>query len=342
MAAAGCECRRHHIFRLFILLQHHTVEQYIAVYFSCGICCKFRSHFLSKKADKRVNRIFEGKRIECGLAFIILLKPQIMHSAFRLPSLYKNKNTDFIIIAHRGASAYGPENTMAAFEGAVELKADMIELDVSLSKDGVPVVIHDAELKRTTDGEGLASDYTLKELKKLDAGAWFGSSFGGQRIPALEQVLEFSAGKIALNIEIKTEAVSDKMEGGMEEKCLRLVRNYGMLEHVLFSSFNYRAVSRIKEMDPAVPAALVYERWQSGLKLPSRLIAEYHADAFNCSYRQLTDKRLFDLTSNDIPVFVYTVDQPARMEELIKKGVNGIFTNKPDVLRDVLKNLNQA
>jgi glycerophosphoryl diester phosphodiesterase len=100
------------------------------------------------------------------------------------------------------------------------------------------------------------------------------------------------------------------------------------------------AVSRIKVMEPPVPVALVYERWQSGLKSPSRLIAEYNADAFNCSYRQLTKKRLADLKSNDIPVYIYTVNHPAKMEALIKRGVNGIFTNKPDVLREVIDSLN--
>jgi glycerophosphoryl diester phosphodiesterase len=263
-----------------------------------------------------------------------------MPSAHSLPSLFSSSNDDFITIAHRGASGYYPENTMASFEGAVELESDMIELDVALSKDGVPVVIHDAELKRTTNGRGPVSSYTLQELKKLDAGAWFASSFAGQRIPTLEEALEFAAETIALNIEIKTEAVSDKVTGGVETKCLELVRKYGMLEHVLFSSFNYRAVSRIKEMEPPVPVALVYERWQSGLKSPSRLIAEYNADAFNCSYRQLTKKRLADLKSNDIPVYIYTVNHPAKMEALIKRGVNGIFTNKPDVLREVIDSLN--
>ncbi len=259
------------------------------------------------------------------------------NAKYKLPQLYQDNGDGFVVIAHRGASAYYPENTMAAFKGAVEMNAEMIELDVMLSKDGVPVVFHDATLDDHTDGTGNIHEYTLSELRELDAGSWFDSSFTGEKIPTLEEALAFASGKIAVNIEIKTEAVSDEIKGGVEEKSLELVRKYGMEEHVLFSSFDYRSIAHIKTLDPDMPAAILYEKNQSAKMLPSELLSRYNADAFNCSYRQLNTKRFRDIRKNNIPVFIYTVDKPSQMRKLLKMNVTGIFTNKPDVLWEVLE-----
>lgn len=256
---------------------------------------------------------------------------------FNLPILFNDNEDEFIVIAHRGASAYYPENTMAAFRGAVEMNAEMIELDVMLSKDGVPVAFHDAKLNAHTDGRGKLDDYTLEELKKLDAGSWFDAKYSEEKIPTLEEVLAFAAGKVALNIEIKTEAVTNNLRGGVEEKSIELVKQYDMEDHIMFSSFDYRAVSHLKELAPEMSTALLYEKRQSATKLPSDLIKQYKADAFNCSYRQLSKKRMGNLSANNIPVFVYTVDQEVRMRKLLDLGVSGIFTNKPDVLWGVLE-----
>jgi glycerophosphoryl diester phosphodiesterase len=258
-----------------------------------------------------------------------------MSQEYRLPALYNDDDDNFVIIAHRGASAYYPENTMAAFEGAVEMGAEMIELDVQMSKDGIPVVFHDAKLDNHSNGKGVISNYTLKELKKLDAGSWFNPRFSDQRIPTLKEVLKFASGNIALNIEIKTEAVTNQLREGIEEKCFQLVNQYNMEDYVLFSSFDYRAISHFKKLDPTIPAALVYNN-QSNRKLPHQLVKEYKADAFNCSYRQLKRKWIADLRNHNIPNFIYTVDKISKMRKLIAAGVTGIFTNKPDVLVDVI------
>lgn len=258
------------------------------------------------------------------------------NDTYKLPQLYQDNGDGFVVIAHRGASAYYPENTMAAFKGAVEMNSEMIELDVMLSKDGIPVVFHDAILDDHTDGTGKLEDYTLSELRELDAGSWFDPSFAGEKIPTLKEVLAFASGKIALNIEIKTEAVSDNPGGGVEEKSLELVRKYGMEDHVLFSSFDYRSIAHIKALDPDMPAAILYEKSQSAKRLPSELLSRYGADAFNCSYRELNTKRYRDIRKNNIPVFIYTVDKPSQMRKLLKMNVTGIFTNKPDVLWKVL------
>jgi glycerophosphoryl diester phosphodiesterase len=253
--------------------------------------------------------------------------------------LYTENPDNFIIIGHRGASAYHPENTMSAFEAAHEMGAEMIEFDILLSKDEVPVVIHDETLERTTNGRGKVADFTVHELKKLDAGLWFSESHRGEQIPTLEEVLEFAKGKIALNIEIKTEAVTAETREGIEEKALRLIQKYEMEDYVLFSSFDYRAITHLREINVDISTALLYEKSQSKRLLPSELVEGYKANAFNCSKRQFTKKWAANAEAHEIPVFVYTVNKEKKMEKIINRGARGIFSDKPDVLKKVVDNM---
>ncbi|WP_018127009.1 glycerophosphodiester phosphodiesterase [Balneola vulgaris] len=240
----------------------------------------------------------------------------------------------FIVIAHRGASAYYPENTMPAFKAAVEMNADMIELDVLLSKDNVPVVFHDKYLDKKSNGQGLLSDYTLSELKKLDAGSWFHEKFKGVQIPTLQEVLEFTSGKIALNIEIKTEAVSAE-NNTIEKSVIDLVERYNLENEVIISSFDYRAIERVKSLNPKIQTALLYERQQSYGREPVDLVKDYKVDAFNFSANECAANWLSQLNTHQIPFFIYTVNDPGMMKSLIEKGAKGIFTDKPDVLYKV-------
>src|SRR5699024_853448 len=261
-----------------------------------------------------------------------------MAQPYLLPTLYRQSREGFMVIAHRGAGAYYPENTMPAFEAAMQMGADMIELDVQLSSDGVPVVVHDVMLDDHTDGQGPLSYYSFDELKELDAGSWKGREFGGTKIPSLEKVLACASGKIALNIEIKTEAVAKGHAGGVEQKCLELVKKHDMEKYVLFSSFDYRAVVHLKKLNPKISVALLYNRRRSDGKLPSQLVRNYRADAFNFSYGEATKTRLTDLKKHHIPHFVYTVNTPRRMRKLLAAGVSGIFTDKPDLLKTIVEN----
>ena len=243
----------------------------------------------------------------------------------------------FTIIAHRGASAYYPENTLASFEGAIALGADMVELDVQLTSDGEVVVFHDEKISRCTNGRGRIADYTLVALKKFDAGIWFAKPFRGAEIPTLREVLDFCKNKIAVNIEIKTEAVTDAISGGIEEKCLQIVDRIGMRGHIVFSSFDPRAIQHLKRIDRRTPAAVLYEKKYYGSQLPSEIIASLGADAFNCSRRELSKKWLANLKQQGIPVNVYTVNDEEDMKRLLVLGVDGIFTNCPDVMKSVLE-----
>jgi len=247
----------------------------------------------------------------------------------------------FLTIAHRGASHYFPENTMAAFKGAIEMEADMLELDVLLSKDGKIMVIHDATLDRTTDGEGPVKEKTLKELKKLDAGNWFGSKFRGEPIPTLREALTLAQNKIHVNIEIKTEAVTDSIEGGIEEIALNLVEELGMKNQVIFSSFDYRAIKHLRALDKEIAVAILYNGSETENGMPSELVKKFETDAFNCGYKQLSETWIKNIHKHNIPVLVYTVNTRSRMKKIIKKGVTGIFSNKPDVLKQTVRKIRQ-
>ncbi|MFU8811834.1 MAG: glycerophosphodiester phosphodiesterase [Balneolaceae bacterium] len=252
------------------------------------------------------------------------------------PRFYHRTHPSFAVIAHRGASHYAPENTMTAFRLAHEMKADMIELDVSLTSDGVPVVLHDSTLNRTTTGSGPVMEHTLQHIQSLDAGRWFSPAHAGERVPTLEEVLAWAKDTISLNIEIKREAITDQPEGGVVQKVLDLVRAHGMERHVILSGFDYRTVEQIKAYGPEISAALLYDRDQARDNGLIDQVRACRADGMNLHSSQVNSKWLREAKKHRVPVWVYTVNRRGRMKKLIRKGVSGIFTNRPDLLREVV------
>jgi len=260
---------------------------------------------------------------------------QVTHN--REPGTPDQSGKNFTIIAHRGASAYYPENTMASFEGAIALGADMVEFDVQLTSDGEVVVFHDEKINRCTNGRGGVADHSCAVLQAFDAGSWFDKKFAGVFVPKLAEVLELCKNRIAVNIEIKTEAVTDAVLGGIEEKCLQKVDQVGTQGHVVFSSFDPRAIGHLKQIDRETPVAVLFEKKYHGSRLPSEIIESLGADAFNCSQRHLSKKWLADLKKHGIPVNIYTVNDEKNMRRMLDLGIDGIFTNYPDVLKGVLE-----
>jgi glycerophosphoryl diester phosphodiesterase len=167
-----------------------------------------------------------------------------------------------VIIAHRGASAYAPENTMAAFKKALEMKAGGIEIDVHLTKDGYPVVVHDEKLGRTSNGTGLIKDKTLEELKELDFGSWFSEEFKNQSIPTLDEVMELiSTENILFNIELKSGAV---LYHDIERIVVDMVKEYEMEERVIISSFNHYSLLEVKKIAPEIKIGFLYSATRKG------------------------------------------------------------------------------
>lgn len=250
-----------------------------------------------------------------------------------ISSLNHPLDKKFLVIAHRGASRYAPENTMSSFKKAYEMEADMIELDVQLSKDGIPIVFHDAKLEKHSNGKGIVSSFSFDELWQLDAGKWFSTEFVGEKIPSLKEVLEWASKKILVNIEIKTEAVREEYENGVEEKVIRLVDQTEMMKNVIISSFDYRAIERIKNMKPEILTGLLYHKKKSGKRTPVQLLNEYKADFFHCNKSEMKKEWRDELQKAEKRFLIYTVNRKKAIKNWLQKEAFGIFSDKPDLLK---------
>ncbi|MBI2883636.1 MAG: glycerophosphodiester phosphodiesterase [Candidatus Methylomirabilis oxyfera] len=233
-------------------------------------------------------------------------------------------------VAHRGASALAPENTMAAFEKAIELGADAIELDLHVSRDGELVIIHDHTLDRTTDGHGPVHVRSLEELKRLDAGRWFGEGFSGQRIPTLAEVLDRFGGKVPLALEVKA---GSAFFPGIEERVVSALREHQVISQVAVASFDHHALLRLKELEPSLrTAALLVGR---PVSIP--VIAEAcktEAMALECSL--ITKTEVDACRAAGLQLVAWVVNEPARMRDFIDLGIDGIITDRPDLLHHIL------
>ena len=211
---------------------------------------------------------------------------------------------------------------MAAFAAAVELGADGLELDIHLSRDGVPVVIHDDSLERTTDGRGLVSGSNLRQLQKLDAGGWFSPAFAGEPIPTLEAVLLSFAGQLHLNLELKEFAAGVAV--------LKLLDRYPGAE-IILSSFDYELLKRLRTIDEAQPLAVLFDKgnWRQAVQFADQL----SACAFHPAGKLVNRRMVAACRELGLLVSVWTVDQASLARSLMRMGVSGLFTNDPEALR---------
>ncbi|MDD2201503.1 MAG: glycerophosphodiester phosphodiesterase family protein [Firmicutes bacterium] len=240
-----------------------------------------------------------------------------------------------LVVAHRGASGAAPENTMAAFERAVEMGADMIELDVHATKDGHIVVIHDPVLNRTTTGSvrGSVVWFTLEQIKTLDAGSWKGPEFAGEEIPTLHEVLSAFKGRTRVLIEIKGKNIEDKV--------VDVIRETGTEEDVVIQSFDAEAVRRCRQLLPEVPAGvlfsapLLFGRSSFNDKVISTAL-DVNADFVAVGHRAATPELISAAKENGLEVAVWTVNSSKDMSNMIDVGVDGIITNHPDVLIELI------
>lgn len=251
-------------------------------------------------------------------------------------SFYLDRPLNF---AHRGASYEAPENTLAAFLLAGELGADGIEFDVQLSKDGEVVVIHDFTLDKTTDGQGLVRDKTLGELKELDAGSWFDPAFAGLRIPTLPEVLEAVGRRLLLNIELKTDGWRDK---GLAAAVVRAIEENQLLDRVIVSSFNPLALRLVKQLNPWIPTGLLHAPDSSPLLRRPWIRHLIRVEALHPHYSLADTRYVRQAKRQGYRVHVWTVDDPADMWQLMRRGVDAIITNRPDLLRQVRESCPQT
>jgi len=239
-----------------------------------------------------------------------------------------------LIIAHRGASGYIPENTMKAFEKALEMKSDGIELDVHMSKDGHLIVCHDERVDRTTNGSGFIKDLSLLELKELDAGSWFNEDFTGEKIPTLDEVFELIEHKdIIINIELKSGPI---IYDGIEKKVIDLLKKFNLQENAIISSFNHYSLVESKKIDKSIKTAVLY---MEGLVDPWKYAQYIEADGVHPLFYNIVPQVVEGCLKNNMFVIPFTVNEEDHLKKLLQSGITGVITNYPDRARKILDNL---
>lgn len=233
-----------------------------------------------------------------------------------------------IIFAHRGASAHAPENTIPSFELALAHGADAIELDAKLTVDGQIVVFHDTTVDRTTDGTGRLAQKTFAELRSLDAGSSFRDQFRGTRIPSLEEVFEVVGKKIFINVELTNYATPHDT---LVEKVCALVRKHGLEKSVIFSSFYISNLKQAECLLPEVPRGLLalggwMGIWARSFGFSFGEYAALHPYLTDVDVQQVS--RVHQLKRR---IHVWTVNKPEDIARLNTWGVDGIFTDDPQL-----------
>jgi glycerophosphoryl diester phosphodiesterase len=237
------------------------------------------------------------------------------------------------VTAHRGFSKKAPENTLYAFEKALESGADYIELDVQLTKDGQLVVFHDEKLDRVTDGKGKLTEHTYDELQQLSAGSWFGKDgeFDDAKIPLLSEVFDLIDHDIMLNIEIKNRG--DAMLTA--EKTVELIKEYDFEDSCYVTSFSYAAIKRVKKLDPEIKTGLI-----ANVATTTAFTQLKYIDALSLNHLLVNQAVVNNAHQNGKRVFVWTVDSKSEMQKMMSMGVDNIITNRPDKAAEVVYSQN--
>ena len=239
-------------------------------------------------------------------------------------------------IAHRGWSARYPENTLPAFRGAVEAGADLIELDVQCTRDGHAVVLHDTTVDRTTDGSGRVCDFSLQEVKRLDCGGWFSPVFRGERVPTLGETIEaLKDAPVKFCVEVK----GRDAEGTQQTvaRTIQVVQEYNVLERCILTSFLPEALTLARRLEPLIPTALdpdeetrfaAWDLCAQVLRIGGNILSLRHD--------WLTQALVDEVHAHGIPVWTWTVNEPEAMRRAVAFGVDGIMTDDPAGLREIL------
>lgn len=238
-----------------------------------------------------------------------------------------------LVFGHRGARAYAPMNTLPSFELALEQGADGVELDVQLTKDGKLVVIHDFTVDGTTDGKGAVKDLTFDEIRSLDAGIRFHERFRGTRIPTLGEVFALMGGKALVNVEIKApfqRGTDPEFTDGVEKAVADCVLDAGMEKRVIISSFNPLTLKRFRKILPSVPIAFLY-----AADVPfdtTALMADIPHEAYHPHFKLAARETIAAEHEKGRAVNVWTVNEPEDAKRLAGDGVDGLITDKPDLI----------
>jgi glycerophosphoryl diester phosphodiesterase len=242
-----------------------------------------------------------------------------------------------LVIAHRGDSAHRPENTLAAFMGALEVGATVVELDVQLTADGHVVVLHDATIDRTTSGRGAARRMTLAEIRTVSAGyaGRFGDAFVGERVPTLTEALELLRQRARVLVEIKKEAVSDDAQGGIEARTLAAVRRLEMSGSVAIISFDHRALLRCREQAPEIARGHLFSR--TGVDEVLEAAREAACGIVMPHKAMLSAELARRVRAAGHTLATWVVDEPEELRRLARFGLAGVGSNRPGALLQAIE-----
>ena len=271
----------------------------------------------------------------CGLS---LFEPWLYQNVFGSTKLHKVKNRDFEVIAHKGASGVAPENTLAAIEEALNMGVDMIAIDVQNTKDEEIIVFHDATLDRTTNGTGLVHDYTLEEIRQLDAGSWFNSRFSDQKVPTLKEVLDLVDGRCKVLIEIKH--MDHPHYHDFSEKLIDVIREErNGFDWVILESYENEYLEEAHAYDDRIQTKQLMIGEDSTPLLAFYVESRMHLGrsekndqmkALNPHYETMSPRRVFRMHARGFQVYTYTVNERDDMIKQLNMGVDGLITDFPD------------
>jgi glycerophosphoryl diester phosphodiesterase len=240
--------------------------------------------------------------------------------------IMNNASSETMVMAHRGDSVHAPENTLPAFQAAIDYGADAAEMDVQMTKDGTIVVLHDSSIDRTSTGTGNIWDVTYHDIENLDNGSFFDASFADTRIPTLDQVIKLCKGKLFLNIEIKRTGHDD----GIEQKVIDIIKDNNFQEQCDITSMDYNTLVTVKSIDPSIET--VYTT-NVALGNVEDMAA---ADAFSIEGTFVTQSFVRQLRQNGKKFYVWTVNDEEQMQKMINLGANAIITNDPSACRELV------
>jgi len=261
-----------------------------------------------------------------------------------------------LIIGHRGASATAPENTMAAFRQALDAGADGIEFDVRLTRDRVPVVIHDDNLKRTGSRSERVAELSFEEIRKIDVGSWFNRThptsklaFAGEKVPVLDEVLElFEQNGAVLYLEMKSDPLQSET---LAKVCCDCLKRSSVKSRVVIECFDLEGIAAVKAIEPAIKTAALFEpRLKTAplLMSPSRLVEQalsVGADELALHHRLATERVVGAARNAGLKVVVWTVDDPAWIQQGARMEVSALITNDPKAMvqqRSIVSELDSA
>jgi glycerophosphoryl diester phosphodiesterase len=241
-----------------------------------------------------------------------------------------------LVIAHRGDSAHRPENTLAAFAGALELGVSAVEMDIQLTRDGHVVVIHDATLERTTTGRGDVRQMTLAEVRAVSAGYpdRFGSEWAGERVPTLAEALSLLRDRARAMVELKAESVTDDATGGLEARAVAEIRRSGTADKVALISFDQRAIVRLRELAPEISRGRIFGRTTA-----DEVLADARASGSEVVLphkSQLNDALVARVHAAGLKLATWVLDEPEELRELARFDLYGFGSNRPGVMLEAI------